>query len=184
MLHASSSNQLGLAGMDLAKPACMSRSPSHHSMPLSFHERYLAMSPRDTMTVSLLHAGLGGPLCTIDIRNFVATVNGPVAPGIGVVYDAVADEIKTRCFNELSSLMGMQRVDTCEARIFVTWHSTEVGRVVVNSLHRSVHLWTTSLYDWHTCLDAGEPGDADASDVIPSDAIMSEVLLRIHADAV
>lgn len=169
--------------MDLAK---LPRSPSHHSMPHSFHERDFTMSPKATMTASLRHAGLEGHLCTIDIRNFVATVNWPVAPGIGVVYDAVADEIKTRCFNELSSLMGMKRVDTCEARIFVTWHSTEVGRVVVNSLHRSVHLWTTSMYDWHTCLDAGEPmpGDARASDAIPSDAIMSEVLLRIHADVV
>ena len=190
MLHAHSSNQLGLLGMDLAKATCFSRSTSHQSISLFFHELDIATSPNDTVMTVSLHklSNSGGQVCAIDIQNFEATVSGPVAPGIGIVYDSVADEVKTRCFNEISSLMGMKQVDTCEVRIVVTWHSAEVARVVVNSLHRSVHLWATSLYDWQ--VDAGAPGHAaipgDAmsgmpSDDIPSDDIMSEVLLRINA---
>ena len=182
MLHANSTSQLSFAGMDLATPSSsMSRSTSHQSMSLFFHKRSLTMSPDDKMTLSLrrLSRGFGINMCTVGISDFEVSVDGPVTPGVGIFYDTVADEVKTRCFNEISSLMGMTHADTCEIRVVFTWHDVEVGRIFVDRLQRSVHLWTTSLYDWN--LDACDAADGKPGDAIPSDAIMSEVLLRIHA---
>ena len=123
-------------------------------------------------------------MCTIALDNEKESCDIVYeAECVSIKRDDVVDLMKTRILNTMSAVLGIAPVSTVENKMHVLIHgSVEVGRVVVDRMGKLVRLTAHPIYKWEEGSDNVD--DENESSCLPSDAIMTEVLLRLSEDHV